>query len=112
MGATRAPQVADDEDAHQGQEQDLAVDPPGQAGQERGTDGDTCGVATDEQPGRGQRDTEVAADLGQQPGHDELGHADAEGADHQREKGGREPATRRPTVVHNYLQRPVCRVCN
>ena len=85
-GASADEQVARDEHAHQRDQHGLAGHLGPDRGEQRGADHDAERVAGDEQTGGRDGDAEVGRDLGQQAHDDELGGADPERTDGQREQ--------------------------
>ncbi|MDT4858960.1 hypothetical protein FQZ97_934530 [compost metagenome] len=80
-------QVAGGEQRHQRQQQALARQAAGQRREHRRTDGNAQRVEADQQAGGGQTDGQVRRHRGQQADDHELGRADGECAERQREQG-------------------------
>jgi hypothetical protein len=84
VGGDGADHIAEREQAHQRQQQDLAIQPAGRQGHERRADQDAQGVAADQEARDGDRYVEPVGDHGQEAHRRKFRRADAEGADRQR----------------------------
>lgn len=78
--------IADDEQNHEHDECDLAVDAGQSHSDEDGADGDSEGISRDQIAGDGLGDPEIGGHLGQQSHDDELRESDSEPADGESEK--------------------------
>ncbi|MNC74096.1 hypothetical protein D3C75_1253920 [compost metagenome] len=80
-------QVADGEQHHQAEQQQLARHPAGERGEQRCADRHAEGVQADQEARRRQVDAEIGGNGGKQADDDELRRADGECAQGEREQG-------------------------
>ncbi|GAA3053996.1 hypothetical protein GCM10020000_40000 [Streptomyces olivoverticillatus] len=86
-GGRRGERIAHDEQPHEGHQHALARDAAADDGEDRGPDDHPQRIAGGQEARGGDGDTEVAGDLGEQARDHELGGADTEGADGERQQG-------------------------